>query len=78
VCARVNSPSQWELGAATDTQQMQVATLFRESTSLLGATMEAGGGGGGAPDSTAPGVGPGALSYDTYSHPVSLSNKYKL
>ena len=58
---------------------MQVATLFRESSTLLGATMEAGGGGGGgAPDSGVSGLGPGPLPYDSYSHPVTFSNKYKL
>lgn len=61
---------------------MQVATLFRESSTLLGATMEAGGGGGGgggAPDSGVSGLGPGPLSYDSYNnHPVTFSNKYKL
>lgn len=55
---------------------MQVATLFRESTSLLGASMEPGGGS--APDSGMPCVGPGQLAYETYNHPVSFSNKYKL
>lgn len=56
---------------------MQVATLFRESTTLLGATMETGGGGG-ASDSGVSSLGPGPLSYDTYNHPVTFSNKYKL
>ncbi|XP_030762330.1 uncharacterized protein LOC115887130 [Sitophilus oryzae] len=53
---------------------MQVATLFRESTTLLGETMESGGGGGGAPSDTAP----GPLSYDNYNHPLNFQNKYKL
>lgn len=72
------SPSQRELGAATESLQMQVATLFRESTTLLGATMEAGGGGSSTPDSAASGLGPGPISYGTYANPVSLVNKYKL
>ncbi|XP_018326033.1 uncharacterized protein LOC108737596 isoform X2 [Agrilus planipennis] len=55
---------------------MQVATLFRESTNLLGATMEAGGSGG--PESVAPNLGPTAICYDSFSHPVSVSNKYRI
>ncbi|KRT79481.1 hypothetical protein AMK59_6363 [Oryctes borbonicus] len=53
---------------------MQVATLFRESSTLLGASMEAGGGT--IPDSAVPNLGPGTLPYDTYGHPYN--NKYKL
>lgn len=75
VRAGVSFPSQWELGATADSP-MQVATLFRESTSLLGASMDAGGGG--AQDTGVPTVGPGQISYDTYNHPVTFSNKYKL
>ncbi|KAJ8936444.1 hypothetical protein NQ314_012306 [Rhamnusium bicolor] len=56
---------------------MQVATLFRESSTLLGATMESGGGGGGQ-DSGVSSLGPGPLSYESYNHPVTFSNKYKL
>nr|XP_023026419.1 pollen-specific leucine-rich repeat extensin-like protein 1 [Leptinotarsa decemlineata] len=56
---------------------MQVATLFRESSTLLGATMESGGSGGGQ-DSGASGLGPGPLPYESYNHPVTFSNKYKL
>ncbi|KAJ8923598.1 hypothetical protein NQ315_010177 [Exocentrus adspersus] len=55
---------------------MQVATLFRESSTLLGATMESGGGGG--QDSGVSSLGPGPLSYESYNHPVTFSNKYKL
>ncbi|CAG9759903.1 unnamed protein product [Ceutorhynchus assimilis] len=56
---------------------MQVATLFRESTTLLGETMESGGGGSGPPpDTSGP---PGQLSYDNYNHPVNYPpHKYKL
>lgn len=56
---------------------MQVATLFRESSTLLGASMETGGC---PPDSGVAGLvpGPGQLSYDSYNHPVTFSNKYKL
>lgn len=76
VRAGVNFPSQWELGATADSP-MQVATLFRESTSLLGASMDAGGGS--APDAGVSSVGPPAISYDqSYNHPVAYSNKYKL
>lgn len=57
---------------------MQVATLFRESSTLLGATMEAGGGGASTPDSAASVIGPGPLSYGAFPHPVSIANKYKL
>lgn len=53
---------------------MQVATLFRESTTLLGETMETGGGGP-PPDSSGPA---GPLSYENYNHPVNYPNKYKL
>ncbi|XP_015840398.1 uncharacterized protein Tdg isoform X2 [Tribolium castaneum] len=62
---------------------MQVATLFRESSTLLGATMEAGGGGAaaatGAPDSGVSALPPGPIAtYDYNNHPVTFSNKYKL
>lgn len=44
--------------------------------------MEAGGGGGGggigAPDSGLSTIGSGQLSYESYNHPVTFSNKYKL
>nr|CAH7752366.1 unnamed protein product [Callosobruchus chinensis] len=57
---------------------MQVATLFRESSTLLGATMESGGTGAGQ-DSGISSLAPGPLSYDSYNHPsVTFSNKYKL
>ncbi|CAH1153571.1 unnamed protein product [Phaedon cochleariae] len=56
---------------------MQVATLFRESSTLLGATMESGGSGGGQ-ESGVSSLGPGPLSYESYNHPVTFSNKYKL
>ncbi|KAK9889443.1 hypothetical protein WA026_004711 [Henosepilachna vigintioctopunctata] len=55
---------------------MQVATLFRESTSLLGASME---GNGGSSDTGASGLGQnGPMSYDSYAHPLNFSNKYKI
>ncbi|KAL1493407.1 hypothetical protein ABEB36_011467 [Hypothenemus hampei] len=53
---------------------MQVATLFRESTTLLGETMETGGGG---PSSETTGGPPGQLSYDNFNHPVNYPHKYK-
>ncbi|XP_066248379.1 uncharacterized protein Tdg isoform X2 [Euwallacea similis] len=53
---------------------MQVATLFRESTTLLGEGMETGGGGPPS-DTTGP---PGQLAYDNYNHPVNYQHKYKL
>lgn len=61
---------------------MQVATLFRESTSLLGASMEAGGGAAGPGGMPAPvdplgPTGPIApIAYNDYNHP--FANKYKL
>lgn len=55
---------------------MQVATLFRESTSLLGAGHEVGNTG--SSDSGVPGLGQGIpLPYD-YNHPLNFSNKYKI
>ncbi|XP_022908087.1 uncharacterized protein [Onthophagus taurus] len=58
----------------TDSPPMQVATLFRESSTLLGATMDTGGVSG--PDSGLSTLGPGTLPYDSYGHPYN--NKYKL
>lgn len=67
---------------------MQVATLFRELASLLGATMDTGGGAGPGPNDSSsqpqqlhnvgpgpgPGPGPGLpLSYDSYNHPAAVT-----
>lgn len=54
---------------------MQVATLFRESTTLLGAGMDSGGVTC-APESGVQSLGP--HHYDSYNHPVNFSNKYKV
>lgn len=58
---------------------MQVATLFRESATLLGASMEAGGGNNGSQEVAgavmSPVLGMG-MAHDSFSHPGS--NKFKL
>lgn len=70
---------EWVLSATAEADSpMQVATLFRESASLLGATMDSGGGGPQDPGLASLGPGPGPHSYDAYNHPVQFSNKYKL
>lgn len=54
---------------------MQVATLFRESTSILGAGMD----GNGTSDPGGPSLGQNVpMSYDSYPHPLNFSNKYKM
>lgn len=65
---------------------MQVATLFRETATLLGASMETGGvgvndvsGQMNAGPGTGPNLGPGpgrVLGFDHFNHPNS--NKFKL